>query len=50
MSIVVGQEVMYRLSEGIKTFDLKCPSKAKGQGPTLESLKSNISEMVQDKR
>ena len=46
MSIEISQEVMYGLSNGIKKFDLRLPSKVKDQGQTLKSLKSNISKMV----
>ena len=35
---------MYGLSNGIKIFDLSWPLKVKGQGQTLESLKSNYLE------
>ena len=40
---------MYGLSNCENNFDLMWPLKVKGQGQTLESLKSNISGTVRDK-
>ena len=34
---------MFGLSNGENIFDLKWPLKGKGQGQTMEKLKSNIS-------
>ena len=40
---------MYGLSNGENIFDLRLPLKVKGQGQTLETLKSNISKTVRDR-
>ena len=40
---------MYGLLNGENMFDLGWPPKVKGQGQTLETLKSNISKTVQDR-
>ena len=40
---------MYVLSNGEKNFDFWCPSKVKGQGQTLKTLKSNISGTIRDR-
>ena len=40
---------MYGLSNDENIFDLWCPLKVKGQGQTLKTLKSNISETVRDR-
>ena len=40
---------MHELSNGKNIFDLLWPLKFKGQGQTLETLKSNISKTVGDR-
>ena len=40
---------MYGLSNGKDIFDLRWPLKVKGQGQTLKTSKSNISETVRDR-
>ena len=49
VSIEVRYEVMYGLPNIENIFDLWWPLEVKGQGQTLETLKSNISKMVRDR-
>ena len=50
MSMGVRSEVTYGLSNGENIYDLRWPSKLKGQGQTLKTLKSNISKTVRDRK
>ena len=40
---------MYGLSNGENIFDIMWTSKVKGQGQTMEILKSNITKTVRDR-
>ena len=49
VSIEVKKEIIYGLSSGIQFIDPRWPSGVKGQGQTLQTLKSNISKTVRDR-